>query len=243
MSLEKGKLGEENPSFQLDESVLKNSSNKYSDVDLSDRKYEPEKKGSKKHDDTDDMFEDKEYTGYMVGNAVEKFWELIGDLVKKNWTFVKCLLLVLLAILYNAYLIGSIHYAVTKKNSLDYCDDVGFLLIITIIVYISMFYFLVVKTYFRRIPLMKKIYKSVVKPGIAKSEQIMSNPYAGQGAYLIVLAIFAIFVFVDTADDPRRLMSAFGILVLIGLGFIFSKHPGSLLFNRSQHFQLNFPLI
>ena len=56
----------------------------------------------------------------------------------------------------------------------------------------------------------------------------MSNPYADQGAYLIVLLIFAIFVFVDTADDPRRLVSAFGILVLIGLGFIFSKHPGNL---------------
>ena len=46
MSLEKGKLGEENPSFLLDESVLKNSSDKYLYVDFSDnRKYEPEKKG------------------------------------------------------------------------------------------------------------------------------------------------------------------------------------------------------
>ena len=91
-----------------------------------------------------------------------------------------------------------------------------------------MFYFLVVKTHIMKLPLTKKLYKSVIKPGLTRSEQIMSNPYADQGAYLIVLLIFAIFVFVDTADDPMRLVSAFGILVLIGLGFIFSKHPGNL---------------
>ena len=37
MSVENGKLGEENPSFQLDESVL-NSSDKYLDIELSDKK-------------------------------------------------------------------------------------------------------------------------------------------------------------------------------------------------------------
>ena len=70
----------------------------------------------------------------------------------------------------------------------------------------------------------------------------MSNPYADHGA-IIVLSIFGIFVYVDTADDPRRLVSAFGILVLIGLGFIFSKHPGNLSIYISQQFQLPFPLI
>jgi hypothetical protein len=89
-----------------------------------------------------------------------------------------------------------------------------------------MFYFLL-KTYFRKIPITKKIYKSMIKPGLARVEQIMSNPNVIKGAYLIVPLIFAIFIFVDTADDPRRLISAFGIMVLIGLGFIFSKHPGN----------------
>jgi len=44
--------------------------------------------------------------------------------------------------------------------------------------------------------------------------------------YAIVLVMFAIFIFVDTADDPRRLMSAAGIIILILFGFIFSRHPG-----------------
>ena len=35
-----------------------------------------------------------------------------------------------------------------------------------------------------------------------------------------------IFILVDTRDEPHRLYSALGIIVLIFLGFIFSKHPG-----------------
>eukprot|EP00092_Neocalanus_flemingeri_P002179 GFUD01002319.1.p1 GENE.GFUD01002319.1~~GFUD01002319.1.p1 ORF type:complete len:652 (-),score=150.80 GFUD01002319.1:85-2040(-) len=231
MSLENGKLGEKNASFQMEESVL-NSSEQYLDVDLSGKKkseYEEKVKISKSHDDTDDLFEDKEYSGNILGDAVEKFWEVIGTFVKKHWTVLRFLMLLTLVVSYNAYLIGSIYHGVSTKESLDYCDDVGFLLIITIVIYISMFYFMVVKTYYRRlwkIPMAKTLYKSVIKPGREKSEIILSNPYASQGAYLTVLVVIAVFIFIDTADDPRRLISAFGILVLILLGFIFSKHPG-----------------
>jgi len=233
MSPENGKQGEENPSFQMDESVL-NSSDKYLDIDLggtiAKNVHEGKGKDSKPHDDTDDdLFEDKDYTGNIVGDAIEKFWEVIGGFVKNHWIVLRFVLLVILTVLYNAYLIVSIYHGVTKQDSLDYCDDVGFLLIITIVVYISMFYFLVVKTYYRKlwkIPMLKRLYKSVIKPGKVKSAVALSSPHASQGAYLTVIIGFAVFIFVDTADDPRRLVSAFGILVLIALGFVFSKHPG-----------------
>jgi len=233
MSPENGKQGEENPSFQMDESVL-NSSDKYLDIDLggtiAKNVHEGKGKDSKPHDDTDDdLFEDKDYTGNIVGDAIEKFWEVIGGFVKNHWIVLRFVLLVILTVLYNAYLIVSIYHGVTTQDSLDYCDDVGFLLIITIVVYISMFYFFVVKTYYRKlwkIPMLKRLYKSVIKPGKVKSSVALSSPHASQGAYLTVIIGFAVFIFVDTADDPRRLVSAFGILVLIALGFVFSKHPG-----------------
>jgi len=172
------------------------------------------------------MFDDKDHQGNIVGDYIEKFWEVTHGLIDKHWTVLKICLLVMLAVLYNAYLVGSIHYTATRHARLDYCDDVGFLLILTIIVYISMFYFLVIKPYSRRLPIAKKIYKSVINPGLQRSNDFLSNPVASKGAYLVILLIFAIFIFVDTADDPRRLVSAFGILVLVGLGFICSKHPG-----------------
>lgn len=220
MAVDKGK---NNQGFLADENISK--SDKYLDIELSDRK-EDNREDSKKHDDTDDMFEDKEHNGNIVGDSIENFWAVICGLVDKHWILVKFFLLVVLVILYNAYLIWSIHYAVTRYDSLDYCDDVGFLLIITIVLYISMFYFLVVKPYSRRIPIMKKFYKSVIKPGIHKANDLLSKPYASNGIYISILVVFAIFIFVDTADDPKRLVSAFGILVLVGLGFVCSKHPG-----------------
>jgi pyrimidine nucleoside transport protein len=218
-------LGEENPIFQPDESVM-NASDKHQDVDnitFVMKKEEYKKQGNEKVG----MFEDKEHNGNVVGNGIELFWKAIGDLVKNHWNVVRCLLLVTLVILYNAYLIGSIHFAVSKQDCLDYCDGVGFLLIITIIVYTIMFYFLVLKRYFRKLPITKKMYKSMIKPGLSRIEQIMSTLNAVKGGYFTILLIFAIFIFLDTANDPRRLISAFGILVLIGLGFIFSKHPGN----------------
>jgi len=223
MTSNKEKLGELNPGFQSDESVVK-SSEKYLNIELNDLK--DDCKRSKKHDDTDDMFDDKDHQGNIVGDYIEKFWEVSHGLIDKHWTVLKICLLVMLAVLYNAYLVGSIHYTATRHARLDYCDDVGFLLILTIIVYISMFYFLVIKPYSRRLPIAKKIYKSVINPGLQRSNDFLSNPVASKGAYLVILLIFAIFIFVDTADDPRRLVSALGILVLVGLGFICSKHPG-----------------
>jgi len=223
MPVDKGKLGELNSGFQLDESVM-NNSDKYLDIELSDIKDEPKK--LKKHDDTDDMFDDKEHAGNIIGDFIERFWEVTCGLMEKHRALVKNCLLVILCVLYNAYLIGSINYAVNRQDRLDYCDDVGFLLIITIVVYISMFYFLVVKPYSTRLTIVKKCYKSLIKPCIVKTEQVFSNPYASIVAYGVVLTIFLIFIFADTAEDPRRLVSAFGILVLVGLGFICSKHPG-----------------
>ena len=41
-----------------------------------------------------------------------------------------------------------------------------------------------------------------------------------------MVAAIAIFIFADTASEPERLVSAFGLLVILSLGFVFSRHPG-----------------
>ena len=53
---------------------------------------------------------------------------------------------------------------------------------------------------------------------------MMGLPYSNTVVSLLFLLSLAIFLLVDTAEDPSRLVSAAGILVLLGL--IFSKHPG-----------------
>ena len=47
--------------------------------------------------------------------------------------------------------------------------------------------------------------------------------------YGLVLVAFVVFVVIDSLDDRRRLISAFGLLVFIALGALFSKHPGKIL--------------
>ena len=65
----------------------------------------------------------------------------------------------LLFIAFNAYLIGAIVHTSQRGITVDFCDGVGFLIIITALVYTGMFYYYVVKPYFG-----KAIYRCALKP-------------------------------------------------------------------------------
>jgi hypothetical protein len=43
--------------------------------------------------------------------------------------------------------------------------------------------------------------------------------------YLALVAALVTFLVIDTADERDRLVSFFGLVVFILLGFVFSKHP------------------
>lgn len=43
---------------------------------------------------------------------------------------------------------------------------------------------------------------------------------------LIVFIAIIIFLVIDTADSRERLISGLGVIVILGLGWIFSKYPG-----------------
>ena len=53
---------------------------------------------------------------------------------------------------------------------------------------------------------------------------------AGRLAALVAAAAVSIFLLVDTREEPRRLVSALGVLVLVLLGFLFSRHPAQVLY-------------
>ena len=42
---------------------------------------------------------------------------------------------------------------------------------------------------------------------------------------LVVLAGIVTFLIIDSRDEPERLMSALGVVILVLIGFIFSAHP------------------
>jgi len=174
---------------------------------------------------TDDQFEDKEFSGNAVGIVVDNFWRTINTFLKNNKTACKYILMVSIALMYNAYLIGAIHYAISRQDSLNYCEDVGFLLIVTIIAYIGMFYFLLAKPMMKS-TVGKKVIKSVIRPLKNMIDALTSFSWFSHSVYSAVFAVVIIFLLYDTHEEPRRLISALGIIILIGIGFLFSRHPG-----------------
>ncbi|EFX87746.1 hypothetical protein DAPPUDRAFT_22032, partial [Daphnia pulex] len=127
---------------------------------------------------------------------------------------------VILALLYNTYFIASIYYSIHNGIPMDWCNGVGLLIIITVITYVSLFYFQVVKKFWG-----KSIDRAVLKPIGAHFDRIWKFRLVQYGVYLVIVAALITFLVIDTKDERYRLVSFFGLLVFILLGWIFSKHP------------------
>ena len=138
--------------------------------------------------------------------------------------FVKILAIILLVIAYNAYIAYAIHYHMRTGRDIDWCAGLGFLIIITIIVYVSLLYFHIIKKIFpwrkarRLVP--SKLVKIVnTKPG----KWLLS---------IIVLAGISTFLIIDTKKDRQRLISAGGIIVIVLLGTIFSTSRKNIIWRQ-----------
>lgn len=94
-----------------------------------------------------------------VGKLLEAFWSSVGNVFTEQRLVVKSIIYVVIALLYNAYLVASIYYAVHNGHPIDYCDGVGFLIVSTAVVYLGLFYFQIVKRFWA-----KAIYRVVFKP-------------------------------------------------------------------------------
>lgn len=51
-------------------------------------------------------------------------------------------------------------------------------------------------------------------------------------AVTIIFILFVVLIIVDSLDSPHRLRSLLGIFILLGIGFVFSKHRSEV---NSQH--------
>ncbi|XP_046623796.1 solute carrier family 28 member 3 [Neodiprion virginianus] len=105
----------------------------------------------------------------------------------------------------------------------QWCEGYGLLIILFVITYGSFFYVYIIRRYFgRRIakclrPL-GRCWKSFT--AIKCVERFGSTVF-----YLAILLAVLVFMVIDTVDSRDRLISLLGVFVLLGLGFIFSKHP------------------
>ena len=82
----------------------------------------------------------------------------------------KAITLLLAVVGYNCYFVAAIWWGVSKKGQLDYCDDVGFLIIVTVFLYIFLFYFLVAKRF-----LGGALKRAVLEPALLRKDKLLSH--------------------------------------------------------------------
>ncbi|EZA61523.1 hypothetical protein DMN91_003553 [Ooceraea biroi] len=148
--------------------------------------------------------------------------------ISKHRRIFKSFILTILNVLIIAYIVYGGFYWKKKfcKGNCDFqwCNGYGMLLILAGLTYIGLFYFLIVKRYFG-----KHIIRCC-RPLTNSFERLQSTKYgACIGAvifYLLVLVAIITFLIIDTADSRYRLISLLGVVVMLGLGWLFSKHPG-----------------
>lgn len=110
-------------------------------------------------DDADEELHNSRNPCIFFGNLLEKFWSSIASWIANNTQLAWNLAYIILALAYNTYFVASIYYMVSNGIEMDWCDGVGFLIILTSIAYLGLFYFQVVKKLWG-----KRIYKAVLKP-------------------------------------------------------------------------------
>ena len=91
-----------------------------------------------------------------LGNFIESIHHFIGRFISNNKSKVKLFTIAVLFLLYNVYFVAAIVYQ--KDKPIDWCDGVGFLIIVTSVVYVGLIYFQIVKRFFGR-----AIYKGFIK--------------------------------------------------------------------------------
>jgi pyrimidine nucleoside transport protein len=129
--------------------------------------------------------------------SVKKRTGLCGCVVGANYRLAAKIAAVLVAVsLYNAYIVYAIHYHVSGGRPMDWCGGLGFLIILTLIVYAGLFYFHVAKRCVRH-------YKvRVVIPGRLK-RLLVSWPASILATLAVTIAI-VVFLVLDSARDRYR---------------------------------------
>ncbi|XP_069158264.1 uncharacterized transporter YutK isoform X2 [Procambarus clarkii] len=130
------------------------------------------------------------------------------------------LVLLVLSALYAAYFIAVLTIPTKIQEESYWCRGDGFLILITVIGVIGLLYFKVVKPLWGRV-----LFDKVITPLEGVCSKLWRNKWVRWGVYVGLVGSVVTFLVVDSRDAPRRLVSLFGIFVLLLFGFVFSVAP------------------
>ena len=155
----------------------------------------------------------------------DRTFSLIFSPLCKLSTILKCFIFILFKIYFIVAVINFIEAQKLDPNiSLNFCNGFGFLVILTIVIDWSLFYYKIL------VPIVQKWIKTseghkfqneISEGKLSQTyNQFMSKWYSSLVINSIVFTSVFIFLLVDTASDRRRLISFFGLIVLILFGVI-----------------------
>ncbi|XP_012522524.1 solute carrier family 28 member 3 isoform X2 [Monomorium pharaonis] len=150
----------------------------------------------------------------------------INAYLSKHQRVFKAFGLIILNLLVLTYIIfASLYWEKTQKDcDFEWCNGYGLLLILVALIYLGLFYFLIVKRYFG------KHILQCCQPVTNYLKRLKNTKYGIRitmtTIYLIILIAIITFLVIDTANSRYRLLSILCMIVVLGLGWIFSKHPG-----------------
>ncbi|XP_066975382.1 uncharacterized transporter HI_0519-like [Macrobrachium rosenbergii] len=162
--------------------------------------------------------EEEEDEDYSICSLIPGYKSLSESKKVKIW--LKRVFLSVLATLYTVYFIYVLRVP-TKAEENDYwCEGDGLLIIITFFAVTGLIYFQIIKPYFGLF-----LYERFIRHISNMCGKLWQFRLVQFFVYIGLLAAVGVFLYFDTKDDPQRLVSLFGVFVLLLFGFLFSTAP------------------
>lgn len=149
----------------------------------------------------------------------------------KNFVQNKSALKFAFILVYNLYLGYAIYFHCDRSRSKcdqsddcwGWCDGLGFIIIVTCLVYVGVAYFVIKRHICHFVPAkLKNLFKQNLK---CVQKLIEKHLYIRIGLYLFALSIILGFFVWDTWTDQRRMVSVGGLAAIVIFGAVFSKYP------------------
>ncbi|XP_012171534.1 solute carrier family 28 member 3 isoform X1 [Bombus terrestris] len=156
-------------------------------------------------------------TGYLRAGH-----DALHNFYSKHQLLFRCLYLTILNAVVLIYLVSATLYwkKDNDENYFNWCDGYGLLIILLVITYGGLFYHY----------LGHLILGYCCRPFNDVVKNLNKTRYGSIIIQTVLYACFLIgiivFLIIDTANSRERLRSGLGIIILLAIGYIFSKHPG-----------------
>ncbi|KDR11084.1 Sodium/nucleoside cotransporter 1 [Zootermopsis nevadensis] len=153
-----------------------------------------------------------------------EFWSKLSKCFSQHTNALRTVFIVIFNACILGYLITAVMFFKAQGDcDLEWCDGLGILIIILGLVYLGLLYYHIIKKFFGMF-----LERNILIPIHNQWHRLMAYRYLKLTIYLLPLIAVIVFLALDTADNTERLKSCIGVVVIMVLGFAFSRHPGQI---------------